>query len=243
MLPVKLLNSLRILTQPDDSTCGPTSLHAVYQYYQDILPLEQVISEVSFLEEGGTLGVMLGCHALRRGYKARIYTYNLHVFDPTWFKLKNEDLVKNLREQMLYKGDTKLHIASKAYIEFLELGGEICHKDLTVDLLDNYFSKGIPLLTGLSATYLYNCARERTNDRGEAIYDDVRGEPLGHFVVLAGFDNEQEKEHVIVADPYQENPLFRNNYYNVTISRLINAIMLGIVTYDANLLAIEPKAS
>ncbi|RNI27716.1 peptidase-C39 like family protein [Rufibacter immobilis] len=243
MLPVKLLNSLRILTQPDDSTCGPTSLHAVYQYYQDILPLEQVISEVSFLEEGGTLGVMLGCHALRRGYRARIYTYNLHVFDPTWFKLKNDDLVKNLREQMLYKGDPKLHIASKAYIEFLELGGEICHKDLTVDLLDNYFSKGIPLLTGLSATYLYNCARERTNDRGEAIYDDVRGEPLGHFVVLAGFDNEQEKEHVIVADPYQENPLFRNNYYNVTISRLINAIMLGIVTYDANLLAIEPKAS
>ncbi|MBC3539727.1 peptidase-C39 like family protein [Rufibacter sediminis] len=241
MLPVTLLNSLKILTQPDDSTCGPTSLHAVYQYFQDTVPLEQVISEVSFLEEGGTLAVLLGCHALRRGYKAKIYTYNLHVFDPTWFKLKKEKLIANLREQLIYKSDAKLHVATHAYIEFLELGGEIRHKDLTFHLLDDYFSRGIPLLAGLSATYLYNCARERTNERGEAIYDDVRGEPLGHFVVLAGFDQEQEKEHVIVADPYQENPLFGNNYYNVPISRLINAIMLGIVTYDANLLAIEPQ--
>ncbi|GGK67937.1 peptidase-C39 like family protein [Rufibacter glacialis] len=241
MLPVTLLNSLKILTQPDDSTCGPTSLHAVYHYFKDTVPLDQVISEVSFLEEGGTLAVLLGCHALRRGYQARIYTYNLHVFDPTWFKLSKEKLIANLKEQLIYKSDAKLHVATHAYIEFLRLGGEIFHKDLTLSLLDRYFSKGVPLLAGLSATYLYNCARERTNDRGEAIYDDVRGEPLGHFVVLAGFDNEQEKENVIVADPYQENPLSKNNYYNVPITRLLNAIMLGIVTYDANLLAIEPK--
>ncbi|MGV3538802.1 MAG: peptidase-C39 like family protein [Rufibacter sp.] len=241
MLPVKLLNKLRILTQPDDSTCGPTSLHAVYQYYQDTIDLEQVISEVSFLEGGGTLAVLLGCHALKRGYKARIYSYNLHVFDPTWFKLDRAKLIANLREQLKYKPDPKLHVATAGYIEFLELGGEICYRDLTPSLLDKFFSRGIPLLTGLSATYLYNCARERTNDRGEAIYDDVRGEALGHFVVLSGFADDHDKEHVIVADPYQENPLFGNNYYNVQVSRLINAIMLGIVTYDANLLAIEPQ--
>ena len=67
MLPVKLLNRLKILTQPDDSTCGPTSLHAVYQYFDDDISLDQVIAEVSFLQEGGTLAVMLGCHALQ-GY-------------------------------------------------------------------------------------------------------------------------------------------------------------------------------
>ena len=60
MLPVKILNKLKILTQPDDSTCGPTSLHAVYQYFDDEISLEQVISEVSFLEDGGTLAVFLG---------------------------------------------------------------------------------------------------------------------------------------------------------------------------------------
>ncbi|QHL86351.1 peptidase-C39 like family protein [Nibribacter ruber] len=241
MLPVALLNKLQILTQPDDSTCGPTSLHAVYQYFKDDVSLDQVISEVSFLEDGGTLAVLLGSHALKRGYKAHIYSYNLHVFDPTWFKMSNEKIIANLQEQLEYKQDPKLQIATQAYIEFLSLGGELRYKDLTRELLDQYFSQGIPLLSGLSATYLYNCARERTNERDESIFDDVRGHPMGHFVVLAGFVDDQDKEHVIVADPYQENPLFRNNYYNVPTPRLINAIMLGIVTYDANLLVIQPK--
>jgi hypothetical protein len=44
----------------------------------------------------------------------------------------------------------------------------------------------------------------------------------------------------VVADPYQENPFYRNNYYEVKTTRLINSIMLGIVTYDANLLVVEP---
>lgn len=56
---------LDILTQPDDTTCGPTCLHAVYDYYGDRLPLDQVIGEAGRLEDGGTIAVLLGCHALR----------------------------------------------------------------------------------------------------------------------------------------------------------------------------------
>jgi hypothetical protein len=58
-------------------------------------------------------------------------------------------------------------------------------------------------------------------------------------VVLCGFT--PENDQIIVADPYQENPFFRNNYYHVPVQRLINSIMLGMVTYDANILIIEPK--
>lgn len=238
MLPVKLLSKFKILTQPDDSTCGPTSLHAVYRYFDDDISLDQVIEEVSFLEEGGTLAVMLGCHALKRGYRVKIYSYNLHVFDPTWFRESNEKIIANLEEQLLYKPDPKLHHASRAYIEFLTLGGVLKCSDLTINLLKGYFKQGIPVLTGLSATYLYKCARERVNERNESVYDDVRGYPLGHFVVLCGLS--ADREHIVVADPYQENPFYRNNYYEVKINRLLNSIMLGIVTYDANLLVIEP---
>ena len=74
-----------ILPQPDNMSCGPTCLHALYRYYGDELPLEAVIEQVESLEGGGTLAVLLACHALRRGYDATIYTYNLKVFDPTWF--------------------------------------------------------------------------------------------------------------------------------------------------------------
>ncbi|MFD2515698.1 peptidase-C39 like family protein [Pontibacter locisalis] len=233
MIPIK------IHTQPDDSTCGPTSLHAVYRYFKDSIPLGDVIREVPSLDEGGTLEVLLACHALKRGYRARIYTYNLHIFDPTWFKLSNEEIIVKLEQQMLVKKGSKLHRATLAYIDFLKLGGELRCKDLTIGLLSEYFEEGIPLLTGLSATYLYQSAREFGDEGGNSIYDDVRGFPMGHFVVLCGFGEDQKS--IVVADPYQENPYFKDNYYEVKASHLINSIMLGMATFDANLLAIEPK--
>jgi len=46
---------------------------------------------------------------------------------------------------------------------------------------------------------------------------------------------------VLIADPLQKNPLAGVNQYIVSIDRVICAILLGIVTYDANLLIIEPR--
>lgn len=234
MIPIK------ILSQPDDTTCGPTSLHAVYNYYHDPISLEQVIKEIIYLETGGTLEVILGCHALRRGYKATIYTYNVNIFDPTWFTSKHTDIRTKLKQQLAAKGGERLRIATEAYIEFLELGGIIKFKDLTVSLLNGFFKQGIPVLTGLSATYLYQSAREYTGNKNRTLYDDIHGFPCGHFVILCGY--EEENRLVVVADPYAANPVSENNYYSVKISRLINSIMLGIATHDANLLIIEPCA-
>ncbi|MBF9253599.1 peptidase-C39 like family protein [Pontibacter sp. 172403-2] len=232
MIPIK------IHTQPDDSTCGPTSLHAVYRYFKDPISLGEVIKEVPYLDEGGTLEVLLACHALRRGYRATIYTYNLHVFDPTWIGLSNEEVIHRLEQQAEVKKGRKLLRATQAYIDFLRLGGEIKCRDLTKALLREYLERGIPLLTGLSATYLYLSARETTDENGNSVYDDVSGLPVGHFVVLCGFGEDQKK--IIVADPYRENPYSKDNYYEVSASHLINAIMLGLATFDANLLAIQP---
>jgi hypothetical protein len=230
---------LKIMSQPDDSTCGPTSLHAVYRYLGDEISLEQVISEVFKLEDGGTLGVWLGCHALSRGYKASLLTYNLKVFDPTWFIGSKEHLLQKLSEQAKYKNEGKIGAAIQAYIQFLEMGGEILYKDLTPDLLEGYFEKNIPVLAGLSATHLYACAREIVDEDGMMVYDDIRGEPTGHFVVLCG--HEKNRSKVLIADPFFKNPVSGNNYYSVAPSHLINSIMLGILTYDANLVVIEPR--
>ena len=46
---------LEIQPQPDDTTCGPTCLHAVYRFFQDTISLDQVIAECTQLEGGGTL--------------------------------------------------------------------------------------------------------------------------------------------------------------------------------------------
>lgn len=44
---------LGMLPQPDDATCGPTCLHAIYQYYGDDIALGQVTEGVKGLQSGG----------------------------------------------------------------------------------------------------------------------------------------------------------------------------------------------
>jgi hypothetical protein len=226
-----------IQAQPDEVTCGPTCLHALYQYYKDEIALKDVIKDVKSLKTGGTLAVMLGSHALKRGYKAHIYTYNLNIVDPSWFKSSSRKIAQFLKEQMEFKYKRrKLQVASQAYIKFLEAGGELRYAELDGELIKGYVKRNVPILTGLSATYLYSTPREIPQFD---IYDSIKGEPAGHFVVITGYD--EEKNAVSIADPMEPNPLGKGQVYNVPVVRLINSIMLGIVTYDANLLIIEPK--
>lgn len=229
--------TLTILPQPDDTTCGPTCLHAVYGFHGDPLPLDQVIREVIPLASGGTLSAYLGIHALRRGYRATLYTYNLDVFDPTWFEADPSELPGLLDAQAAVKPWARLREATRAYREFLDLGGSIRMEDLEPELIRTQLMAGHPILTGLSATYLYGSAREVDED-GRLRYDSVRGEPMGHFVVVHGYD--PRTDSVLVADPLHEN-VFGSHNYRVDVIGLLASILLGVLTYDGNLLVIAPQ--
>jgi hypothetical protein len=231
---------LTILSQPTESTCGPTCLHAVYRYYQDSIPLEEVISGVETLEDGGTLAVFLGSHALQRGYQATIISYDLHFFDPTWFNTDPVvDLSYKLKLQAKHKSDSKLQIVTNAYLHFIELGGIVKFRDFNSELISDCFASGKPVIAGLSATFLYQSARETGGEKSD--YDDVRGYSSGHFVVLHGYDNDEKKVHV--ADPLGPNPISVNRNYRIGIDRIVCATLLGVLTYDANLLIIEKTVS
>lgn len=224
-----------IAAQPDDITCGPTALHALYRHFGDEVPLTDVIAEVPPMPTGGTLAAHLGTHALGRGYTALLYTFNLALLDPTWLGLPNAQIVAKLREQRLHKHDERLNLASEAYVEFLEHGGSLRMADLSAPLLASYLREGVPLLAGLSATYLYDCRRELP-DTGEP--SDVRGAPVGHFVVLHGYD--EALSQVQVADPWRANPLVQGQHYAVDMDRLATAVLLGVLTFDGNLLVLQP---
>ena len=236
--PAEMRLSLDILPQPDDMTCGPTCLQAVYGFYGDPLPIQRIIDEVTPLPNRGTLAVLLAQHALERGYGATIYTYNLDVFDPSWFR-DGIDLAERLRAQATLKDSPRLRFATPAYLRFLELGGQLAYQELSPELIHGILKSGRPILTGLSATYLYGCARE-VDEEGLMRYDDLRGESTGHFVVLYGY-HPQTRE-VLVADPLRENPLVGDQHYSVGIHRLLGAIMMGVLTYDGNLLVLDRPA-
>ena len=88
-----------IRPQPDNTTCGPTCLHAVYRYFGDPVDLSRIIAEVPTIEGGGTLSVYLASHALRRGYRATIIPYNLQIFDPTWTDLPPAEIVVTRQDE------------------------------------------------------------------------------------------------------------------------------------------------
>jgi hypothetical protein len=225
-----------ILPQPDETTCGPTCLHAIYRYWGDEEPLANLIERTGKLAQGGTFAVLLACDALRRGYDATIYTYNLNVFDPSWFHQPGINIAERLRMQREIKADYRLRHATEGYLEFLRLGGQLRMKDLTRGLVQGLLRRGFPLLTGLSSTYLYRAMREYGVDDTP---DDIRGLPSGHFVVLAGYERDRRK--VLVEDPYQPNPFAGAHQYWLGMDRVLGAVLLGIVTHDANLLVVRPK--
>lgn len=233
---------LDIQAQPDDESCGPSCLYSLYRFYGDRgISLRRVTAEIERVDSGGTLAEILACHALRRGFRATIYTYHLQMFDPTWFAPDSgvhdpADITQRLSQQAAVKrNDRRLGLSTRAFTEFLGLGGVLKMADLTPSLIRAYLLRRIPIIAGLSSTFLYRSARE-VAPSGER--DDIGGEPQGHFVMLVGYD--PAANEVLVADPLDPNPPFHTAKYRLSMERLINAVLLGILTYDANLLVIEP---
>lgn len=222
--------------QPDDRSCGPTCLEAVYRYLGDPVDTHGLVDEIPQLDSGGTLAVHLGCHALRRGYQSEIYTYNLQMFDPTWFR-PGVDLRGKLEAQLRHKGDDeRMVVASRLYLEYLHLGGTVRYEPLTLGLVLGLLHRKSPILTGLSATYLYSASRERPEDDKP---DDICGSPVGHFVLLCGAD--VDARTVEVADPWPRGPS-ESLVHELPFERVVAAVLLGVLTYDANLLTISPEA-
>ena len=220
--------------QPDELTCGPTCLAAVYSYFGRRCTVEEVIGEIRRNPDGGTLAIYLGISALERGYNAVLYSYNLRVFDPTWAPLSQEDLAKKLRKRKKYVRSKRLRKVISAYLDFLELGGVVRFRDLESELLSDILKRRRPILTGLSATYLYQIPRELG-----AEYDDVRGDPVGHFVVVSGYDSDADR--FLIRDPFRQIPFSVTGSYSVESTRLFSAILLGDLTYDAVLLELWPE--
>lgn len=221
--------------QPDDVTCGPTCLRNVYGFYGLELELEEVISEIDRNEDGGTLALYLAISALRRGFRARLYSYDLRVLDPTWKGLGRKELTEKIQARVAHLRTDKARRAAAAYLDFLRLGGLLGFSELTPRLLREILDRDHPILAGLSATYLYRMPRERHHPvTHELVDDDVAGDPVGHFIVITGY--ERWGRRFVVRDPSEHVPASPDGRQVVDAQRLINAILLGDLTYDAVLL-------
>jgi hypothetical protein len=209
----------------------------VLQGYGDPRSFEEVDSLVRRNENGGTLGVFLGLAALALGYDATIYSYNLRVCDPTWAALPPAQLADKLAARSRAVSEKKLSEAVDAYSRFVRSGGSVRLDDLSVERLVSLIDRGHPIVCGLSATYLYQTPRVQPVT---SAIDDVGGEPEGHFLVVCGY--RQHGKHFIVSDPFRGLPMTVHGTYEVESQRLLNAILLGDVSYDGVLLVVSPRS-
>lgn len=224
------------IPQPDDVSCGPACLHQVLRFFGIEAGFDEVSARVARNPDGGTHAACLGLAALGFGLPATIYSYNLRVFDPTWFELGREELVAKLRAREAVVRRRKLGATVRAYLDFLRAGGEIRFAELSRGLLADILGRGNPVICGLSATYLYLQPRERPDDNEP---DDVAGEPVGHFVVVCG--HSEDCETFLVNDPWPQAPFAPTGRYSVPAGRLLGAILLGDVTYDAVLVEVGKR--
>jgi hypothetical protein len=206
-------------------------LAQVYRYYGYDKPIAHVIRETTRNPDGGTLAVYLGLAALANGFRATIHSYNLRVFDPSWRDLDPPALVHKLRRRLQAVESMRLQRSLEAYIDFIGRGGRVRFEQLGKKLLVRILRQRRPILCGLSATYLYQREREFRNR-----YDDIRGNPVGHFVVICGYHPRTDR--FTVRDPSSHIPFSRSGKYSVDAERLIAAILLGDMTYDADLLVL-----
>lgn len=217
--------------QPDDVTCGPTCLTQAFRFYGLDVEVSEVIERTPKNPDGGTLAVFLAMTALQYGFQPTVYSYDLRVFDPTWRHLSSHGLQAKLAARASFVTSNKLKRTTTAYRELIAGGGRIRFADLTRSLLIGWLRRGHPILTGLSATYLYRIKRELGPDDG-----DVRGEPSGHFVVICGYYPKSDR--FVLRDPSFHIPFSGSGRYSVPAERLISAILLGDLTYDAVLLVL-----
>lgn len=226
---------LHVAQQPDDESCGITCLKAIYDYYAHPTSLDKLKHEIEHWRTGGTVAVNLARHALAHGYDAEIYTYNLKIFDPTWRDLPPKELSHKLRLRQRRVRSQKQKDVIRFYQDFLKKGGTVRFDDLDEDLMNRLFKRHTPIICGLSATYLYRQSRE-THDN---VADDVTGHPVGHFVVVNAWD--PHARMVTIQDPLRKTPLSDTGTYRLPFAKFSNAVMLGILTYDENLLVIAKR--
>ncbi len=224
------------LTQPDDVTCGPTCLSSVLRFLgHPEATLDEVIARTPRNADGGTLGPHLGRAALRFGMQARVWSFAVQVFDPSWRRLSRPELLDRLRRRIDHLPEGRLRRTHLAYLEFLEEGGEVRLTELRRRDLVAALNRGHPLIVGLSVTWLYQHPREMPEDNQP---DDIRGSPVGHFVVVTGYLARGKR--FLVSDPWPSPPFEGDRHYPVSDRRLLQAILLGDVTNDAVVVEIQP---
>jgi len=227
--------------QPDDSSCGPTSLKMALSFFKDDKSIDEIKKHVKMFKGIGCYDSHLALGAIELGYTPIVYSFNRRIFHPSWSDLNADKLLEKLIEKKKKlegekkKPDANLSqlrkdlISIEGYIELLKKGVELHLSPLSRDLILKYLKEGLPVIVALDMSYLYSAPN---------FDDEFEMEHTTHFVVIYGFDPSDNT--FLIADPWYEIKLDnKNGKYKRDTDIIINAILYADYCNDADLLIIK----
>jgi len=175
-------------------TCGSSSLQQVLAYYGVKLGLDEILKDIKKYKYG-TFMPYLGLYAKRLGFMPKIVTYDVKVFDPTWFGLLVGQIIKKLETRSREMDVPHVYRSEcKAFVRYLKAGGAIEFDFIKKGRIIKELERKRPVIVDVCSTILHR--KERKN-RVKDKYSDTSGEPMYHAVVVSG----HEKGKFIIVDP------------------------------------------
>ncbi len=181
--------------------CGPTCLAEVMEFYtKEKFDIKDLVKESKSPYKNMDWFFLFGMSALKRGFKVKIITVSTEILDPSWISLNPKKLVRKMKKRIKYLEGRKrkdryliewnLEPLKKA-VKFIEAGGELIFSLITIDLLKYFVKKKMPIIVPVNENIFYGIKRTKDDE-----YDDIRGYPSGHIVVISGY----AKKDFIITD-------------------------------------------
>ncbi len=229
--------------QPTNTTCSPTALSILLEFYGNkISPLDvEVMVPQSTNDKGekiGTINQQLATWCISKRYNVVLYTFDCQIIDQSWGEL---DTAQQLERMKLRKdgwvvpgmGEEWTKQYTQAYIDFISAGGTLhIRPAATTKILYDLLEKG-PFLPSVSYSTLYGAARSKNTDEIESVDDDVNGRAMNHSIVVYGND---EDGNFLIADPWKKPGL-----HTIEPERMLAAISTAQIECDNLLFQIQPK--
>jgi hypothetical protein len=221
--------------------CVQTNTSQILKYYGVDKSIEEIKKEVPVYinKEGKPIGSSLGhiaAYFISQGFETTIHTVEIQIFDRSWVKLTNEELITNLQNRRKFIEHPKyekeaLDLIFDGYLCFLIAGGKITFPVINEDYLINLLKTG-PIFGVVSFNFLNSAPKYKFDINGQEMSaDSIEGSPGTHVVTIAGFKDNQFK----LIDP---DPKFGGVRW-VDSGLLIGSIYLAETDFDSVLITIS----
>lgn len=229
--------------QPTNTTCSPTALSMLLEYYGEKLdPLDIEVKVPQCVngegEKIGTINQQLATWCLSNGFDVVLYTFDCQIIDQSWAELSAEHQLERMKLRkdgwiVPSVGEEWTKQYTQSYIDFISAGGILnIQPAVTTKLLYKLLETG-PILPCVSYSTMYGAARSRNADEIKSVDDDINGRAMNHSVVVYGND---EAGNFLIADPWRKPGL-----HTIEPERMIASISTAQIECDNLLFQLEKK--